>query len=205
MRRFSAAAPSSARRAKLAALGALLLGLAALAARAPAEENRRDDVDSTADSGVLVPQARRPILDVISLAISAGKDININEDLARLLGLRVDDRARVLRVPAYRAPDHLDHAFEVVYRKARGDAIRPVAVLLDVAQTQLWNGSKHVERRTMLVSLDGALEKAARESGGFQSVERSSVTVSSVQGLYERELNFFRDASTKLSSSLPLD
>src|SRR5579885_2616321 len=103
---------------KRAALCLVLL----LCCAAAAEENRRDDVASTADAGVVDHRPTRPLVDVVSLAIAAGKDTNIDEDLARLLGLRPDLRLRVLRVPAYAAPDHLDHAFQVVYKRRRGDA-----------------------------------------------------------------------------------
>lgn len=168
------------------------------AAAALAEENPRDDVLSTADSGVTQRCSVRPLSEVVSLAISEGKDTNINEDQAHLLGLRPDLRLRVLRVPAYAAPDHLDHAFEVVYKPKRGDEIDPLGVLLDVSKTELHGGSKFIDERTMLVSVDGGLEKAAAEEGGFRSIERSSMTVSAVEGLYKREVGFYERATVGL-------
>ncbi len=185
------------RRLGLLALVALL-SLPPLSSSSRAEENRRDDVDSTASNGPTPPAKTRPLLNVVALAIAAGRDININEDLAPLLGLRPDLRARELRVPAWSSPDHADHSFAVVYRPKHGDTIDPLGVLLDVQTTDLRDGMKWISRRTMLLSLSGALERAAAERGAFKDIQRSSMTVTSVQALSKDELSFFERATTGL-------
>jgi hypothetical protein len=178
---------------------ALAAGLLLASGLAPAAENRLDDVASTADSGLANHIKRRPLLDLISLAISSGRDTNINEDMAALLGLRPDLRARVLRVPARLSPDHAEHAFSVVY-KPQTDGVDPVGILLDVETVDLLDGMKWVSRRTMLLSMEGALEKAAGVNSGFKTVHRSSMTVNAVQSLYKDELQFYENPSVGLTA-----
>lgn len=181
-----------------AALSVAILCLIAAALPARAGENRRDDVESTAQIGIPPKPTSRTLLQVVSQAVTEGADLNIDPDIASNLGLRPDYRLRVLRYRAQVTPDKLEHEFQVVYKRGKGGTVEPVAVLFDIAEVSLENAMKNVRGTTLLVDLEGALQKAAGREAAYKKVFHAVVPKDRVADLYKGELQFYEQASIGL-------
>jgi hypothetical protein len=175
------------------------LSLALLAAPTLAEENRFDGPVSMA-AGDYEPPRSRTLSELVSLALASGADTNLNPDLARDLGLRPDMRARVIRYSPRVTPDNLEHSFQVIYREGKAGALEPVSVLLGLTEISLRDAMKHIDRLSLLVSLEGELQRAAVEHGRYKQITHSSAAVAGVQDYFRRELRFYE----KTSMALPL-
>lgn len=164
-----------------------------------AGENRRDWTDSTEQIGIPPSRATsRTLLDVVSLAIAEGTDVNINPGIAEALGLHPEYRLRVLRYRARFTPDNLEREFQVVYTRGRDGGIQPLGVLFDVAEVSLADAMKSVRGTTMFVDLEGALQKASGRQGAAKKVAHGEVPKEKAVELFKGELDFYERASLGL-------
>lgn len=182
-----------------ALISALLLALLAAPSLSRAAETPVDGAASMVGQGAVKP-TRRDVIDLVSLAMSQGQDVNINGDMAQLLGLRRDLRTRLIHFPSRVTPDHLERAFEVVYKPDRHGKPQPIGVLMDVTKTSLRDSMKYIETCVLRLSLEGELQDAAFEEGRFKKIERRPMPRDQVLDLYRGELNFWQFDSLGLEA-----
>lgn len=183
----------------LALLSAMLLARLAAPTLSSAAETPVDGAASMVGRDQAQP-THRDVIDLVSLAMSQGQDVNINPDIAQLLGLRRDLRTRLIHFPARITPDHLERAFEVVYKDDQRGEPRPIGLLMDVTRTSLRDSMKYIQRCVLKLSLDGDLENAAFEEGRFKKIDRRAVPRDQVLDLYRGELNFWQFDSLGLEA-----